>query len=534
MAVRDGLARRFAGGPQFRIKPNELLIEVKPDGKRIQNARKTLDEIPSPSILETVKGKLSNYGFETKELGNTGVIVAKAQKLSGVIDKLQNARSELSSEAVTQLTKIREQASETAGKTILGGFSVGEMEFNEQVDSKDEAAIRNYLAGTSLRNKFTSVIEEFEGVLNAEMRYTRNTFGPRNLRVDPSELQEITPDFRDGKAVFSEDKSTLVDIRKMLNIDKAWEHTTGDDVVVAVFDTAFCEEHFDDDRIIDTFHGDDVDSAFSKKASEGHGSMTSVSAAGNTEGGAPFTGIAKDADLLLARVSDGEGALSHTAEAWDWLIGHLDELDRPVVSNHSYGVPMCSARGMGLCESTATKVARTANQRDDHIAVYAAGNSGVYCGHRLSGVTNGINGINSDPSGISVGALRSDGLGAQNYTSHGFGTCTSADEDPKPDVSAPIPAILPYACKTKDMSSGLGGSSGGTSTAAPITAGAAALIVSELGTAETEKVEECLEKTAEQPRRTQVNLIRGFDARFGKGMIKPDKAIEYARKNFGA
>lgn len=519
MSVRDSIARSFSGGPPFSIRPDEMLVEVDTNGSAV--AQRITEDGVSGEVLSSVRSRLSNIGFEVRVLENVGVLAVKADRLTDILDTIYDQRAEFKDSVVAGLTEVRETASAFRNRTIVGGYSIGEMGFESAVvDSEDEASVRNALTDISLHNNLTEAIEDIDGVLNAQMRYTKTTYGPRNLRVDPGRLRSILPE-----ALGEESASVMPDVHDVMNVEEAWEYSTGENAVVAIFDTGFCEEFFDEDRILDTYSGDSVDSAFSTADMEGHGSMCAVSAAGNKEEGAPFDGVAKDADLLLVRVTNEDHALANVEEGMDWLAGKLEEIDRPVISNHSYGVPLCSGRAMQLCGETATKVADQLSQRDDHQAVYAAGNEADYCGRRLSGFTNGISGVNSVDSSITVGALRSTGSEAQRYSSHGNGTCS--DENPKPDVSAPIPQILPYGCEVNDMSSGIGGSSGGTSTAAPITAGICALIASETGTADQEVLESALEETATMPRTTQINILGNRDSRFGHGMVDAKAAVEY-------
>ena len=523
MSVRDSLARRFTGGPPFQVRPDEILVELDLNGSSVGD--RITEQGKSGEIIRNARNQFQELGFQVREFRQTGVMLLKADRLTDVLDRIQEAQAEFSQSVVSGLTRARESASALTNRTIVGGYSAGEAEFGStMLDSEDEAAIRNFLTDLSLHNELTEAIEEVEGVVNAQMRYTRVTYGPRSLRVDPGALRSVLPE-----QLEEETQAVMPEVLDLINIEEAWETTTGENAILAVFDTGFCEDFFDESRILDTFSGDSVDSAFSDHAKEGHGSMTAVSAAGNTDEGAPVDGPAKGADLFLIRVTDSDHALSNVEEGLDWLAGKLEEVDRPVISNHSYGVPFCSGRVMQLCGETSFKVARQLSLRDDHQAIYAAGNEADYCGRRLSGVTNGISGINSDDSSITVGALRSSGNEAQRYSSHGYGTCH--DENPKPDVSAPIPQILPYGCSTRDMTSGIGGSSGGTSTASPITAGVATLIASVTGTAEQDVIEGALEETAELPRPTQINLIGNNDARFGNGMINAQAALESVTDN---
>lgn len=517
MSFRDSLARTFSGGPPFRVKPNEILVEVETNGSAV---KRRLSGGSLKERCEDVVKHLNKLGFEVECMENAGILVAKTDRLETVVDNIRQGVVEFSSNVQERAEKVREDSEILKNRTIVGGYGVSQMEFGQNISGTDtEAAIRNELADLSLANPVTEAIEDYSGVINAEMRFTRTTFGPRNLRVDPLQLTSVIPSQEEAA------KPELPDVFELMDVEGAHEISTGEDVVLAIFDTAFCEEFFDEDRVIDTYSGDGVDSAFKGETSEGHGTMTAVSAAGNTNEGAPYDGIAKDADLLLARLTDAEGAMANAEEALDWLAQKLEEIDKPVISNHSYGVPLCSANIMGLCDSTATKIARELNKRDNHQAIFAAGNEADYCGRRLSGVTNGINGINSDDSSIAVGAMRSSGTGIQRYSSHGYGTCASGDNK-KPDVAAPIPQILPYACETKDMSSGIGGSSGGTSTASPIVAGIAALVASEAGDAKLDTIQGALEASASLPRTTQVNILNNHDARFGNGMVNARKAVE--------
>jgi FOG: PKD repeat len=184
---------------------------------------------------------------------------------------------------------------------------------------------------------------------------------------------------------------------------------------------------------------------------------------------------------------------------------------------------------MDLCSSTVAAMSVALSKRDDHQAVYAAGNEGYYCGHRLSGVTNGIAGVNSKSASLTVAAFRYDISDAQGYSSHGFGTCGSQLENPKPDVGSMIPTIVPFANEEKNMETQTGGSSAGTSEAAPIVAGVAGLVASITGNARQSVIQGILESTASRVRRTQVNSIRGHDARFGNGQVQPKAAVEQAQ-----
>lgn len=523
MSVRDSVARRLTGGPPFRVIPNQMLVELDlGDG-----IDETASDVRDSEVVDKVEGKLKEVGFNIKRLDSFGVLKITAERLITVVERIQQLGSEFSNVATEKITQLRQRAQDLDTATIVDQASALTGDYSVLSSDDEESCLRRCLTDNSLRNALTDTISDIKGVLNTEMVFTRTTMGPRSLRVDPfgltSVLDEVLNDTVD------EDLYTTDDVLDLLNINEVWKETRGEGVTVAIFDTAFCKDQFDESRIVDTFSGDDVENAFVDGDIEGHGSMSALAAAGNKGGGSPFDGVAPECDLILVRLTDKDGALSHTSEAWDWFVQKLDEIDGPVISNHSYGVPLCNGRTMDLCNSTSTNVVKEAASKDNHIAVYAAGNEGIYCGHRLSGVTNGITGVNSASEVLAIGALRSSGSEAQIYSSHGFGSCNSRGDNPKPDVSTPIPQILGYGCDVKDMSSRGGGSNGGTSTASPMTAGICALLASHLGEADKDKIEEALEETAEQPRTTQYNLLGGFDARFGNGMVKPKKALDYLK-----
>lgn len=542
MTLRDNLASQLSGGPPFRVQPDRLIVEVTDNGglsAQAENFRKerkdVLEESPVDlNVASRVQGELKRLGFNVKRLDNLGVIVAEAPRLDNVLDELEAQSVEFGKDVITDVQKARKRARRQGSKTIMGGWTPLNMEFKsvgdvdyEESESGLEARLRNELSDISLANPVTEAVQNIEGVANAELSFTRTTFGPLNLNIDIDELDSVLSKFQGDSDGKSATLPTLADMREKVGVDDAWGETTGEGAVIAIFDTSFCREFLDSDRVLDTFSADSVESAYSDPE-EGHGTMCAVAAAGNVEDGAPFNGVAKDADLLLARITDSDGALSQTEEAWDWLAQKTKEIDRPIISSHSYGIPLCSGRQMGLCNSTTNKVVRAMNKRTDHQSFHAAGNEAIYCGHRLSGPTNGILGTNSDPSTITVGANRFDLTDAQPYSSHGFGTCSGIDKNPKPDVSCLIPSAIPYGCDVKDMSSGVGGSSGGTSLATPIVAGVAGLISSVNGNARRGEIEDILEMTAKQPRATQVNTVLGYDARFGRGQVQAGDAVEEA------
>lgn len=528
MSIRDNIARRTAGGPEFRLLPQRIIVEVE-DGTSVSKIADTatsgdrtiLSQAPvNNAKLTEVANRIDDLGFEVKQLSNLGALVAETDSLQDVIDEIESASDVFSDRTVKRVNKAVQRAQNKGDTTIVGGFKPGMFNFSDARASELEAALRNELSNINLNNPITKALQELGGVVRAEISFTKNPPGPRNLNINvDAEKRNVTSEDK-------KDKPHVGDALEKMSVPPAWQIDTGGDAVAAIFDTSFCKEYLDSDRVIDTFSGSDVNSAYSAPE-EGHGTMTAYAMAGNkTESGLDYHGVAKDADLLLARLSDSEGGLKYVAEAWDWLAGHVKRLNKPVISNHSYGIPACSANTMGLCDSSETKFATAMNKRPDHQAFYAAGNEALYCGHRVGGVTNGINSINSDPTSITCAAFRYDLLDAQSYSSHGFGTCNSLQKNPKPDLGCLLPDIVPYGCKEKDMSTGQGGSGGGTSLATPLTAGVATMLASRSGTAKQDVIESALEDTAKQVRTTQINIVRGHDARFGNGQVDAKAAID--------
>ncbi|EGQ44072.1 MAG: subtilisin-like serine protease [Candidatus Nanosalina sp. J07AB43] len=536
VTVRGSLAKRNAGGPQFKYIPQRIVVEVG-DGTSISDIANSADDITDKlidnlpvedTLMSEVQDKLNELDFKTRVLSNTGVIVAEAERLSTVIENIRSFGQEISDRTLQKLDKLEQRAQNGDTVSLIDSFRPGLFNFQDSSSRELEAGIRNDLLG-SITNPVTDAIEDLRGVVRADVSYAVNTPGPRNLGLD---VASSTLDFLDDDS----SKPDVGDAVKKIKGEKAWQVSTGSNAVVAIFDTSFSKQFVQSNRVIDTFHGDDVDTAYSKPE-EGHGTMTAYSAAGNAEetsdgeGGqkVKYSGVAKNADLLLARLTDSSGAMVYTEEAWDWLAGWVKTLDKPVISNHSYGIPLCSARSQNLCSSIQANISEALSSRSDHQAVYAAGNEAQYCGHRLSGLTNAISGANSKPSSIAVAAFRYEGKSAQTYSSHGYGTCGPVTQNPKPDVGCLLPSVVPYGNKEKDLSTNDGGSGAGTSEAAPLTAGVAALIASITGNARRETIEGILESTAKLPRMTQVNTVTGHDARFGHGQINADSAVRKAK-----
>jgi subtilisin family serine protease len=382
-----------------------------------------------------------------------------------------------------------------------------------------------------------NIIRSIDSVIDVNRVYTQVDYGPENLRLSPFSMDTVTPNSDDT------DISTLSDINSKYDISEVWEYTRGENSIVAIFDTGFSSNIVSDDRVIETYSGDNIESVYAPE--EGHGTMTLASACADESSGLPYSAPSPDSDVILVRITDERGQISSDiiASAWDWLT-NLD-YDRPIINNHSYGIPICSSRPQTkYCNDGLARVIREANSRDGITSVYAAGNEAMYCGHRVSGITNGITGHNSLSEIITVGALRDSEDEVQRYSSHGKGDC-SPTSDPKPNITTRIPQATYYGVPEssnsrgwaiKDMSIGIGGSAAGTSHAAPYTAGLISLIQSHSMEVNGEpmnnrRIKGLLKDYSDPPRRTQSNIFslrgpKGYDARFGWGELDILSLIE--------
>lgn len=491
--VRNRISRIASGGPrQFAELRDRVAVEVG-DFENFSELAMEADRV----------------GARIKTLENTPVAFIEPQdRIENVLDNLRQLREDT--------TKIRQGIDEIDNARDAG----------EEVLEASRATLE-------ATQQFLGNFEALDIVTKANFVRTDADFGPENLRLSPSEMPTLTlgdAQTRDGN---------LDDILEGLNVRDLWATTRGENAVVAIFDTGYAEDLIDSSRMVGTYHDESVDSVYA--SAEGHGTMCAGAAAANSEEGVPFDGAAPEAGVILVRITDDQGQIRSDiiSEAWDWLINF--QTDKPIISNHSYGTPLCSGRPRtAFCDTVENDVLKVANADERITSLYAAGNEAMRCGHRLFGFTNGITGTNSLGEVITVGALLTNGREAQRYSSHGRGDCAPI-ADPKPNVSARIPKFTYYGgedgWEIKDMSTGPFGSGGGTSHATPTTTGISALLQSAAmerrgSPMETEELKQILQKTAKPPRRTQINSFgvligeKGYDARFGHGEVRPPKALQ--------
>lgn len=488
--MRNRLSTVRAGGPrQFAELRDRLLLAFEGDAG-------------------DVISELDNIGFISDELNNAPVLIV--QPRDGIENVLENLR-----ERIGEGEQIDRAVTEISGAVEAG---------RDIIDISP--------AQIEATGRLLEFVAAVPGVRLAEFVRTEADFGPENLRLDPFEMDTISADQA------ADTENNLGSVIESLDIPAAWNITRGENAVVAIFDTGYARDLIDSSRIVGTFHGESVDSVWASE--EGHGTMCAGAAAANKEEGVPFNGAAPDADVILVRTTDDNGQIrgDTISKAWDWIAG-LD-LGKPIVTNHSYGTPICSGRPKNrFCNTPQNEVVGIVNSKANVLSCYAAGNEAGTCGHRPSGLTNAITGTNSIAEVVTVGALLSNGREAQRYSSHGRGDC-SPISDPKPNVSCAIPMRTYYGAENgweiKDMSTGLFGSGGGTSHASPLTCGMLALVQSAAvenrgGPLQTEEIKRLLRNHSTPPHRTQINTFglvlsqQGYDARFGHGQFNVEPAL---------
>lgn len=487
VVVRNRFASLRAGGPrQFAELRDIILVEAEPGEE------------------EAAQSELDNFDLRSKVLNNAPVLIAEPREtLEGVLESFASDLSEVS-DAVSEIDEAREQ---------------------------EEGVVESTAAIIRATEGLVEDIRSLSPIRSAGFAHSMADFGPENLRLAPNEMETVF--------ATEEREETLRDVTDALNVSEAWEMTRGENASVAIFDTGYAEDLIPSSRIVGTFHGDMVDSVFAP--AEGHGTMCAGAAAANSDDGVPFDGMAPDSSVYLVRTTDDEGQIRTDVitEAWDWIVDQTE--DTPIVTNHSYGTPLCSTvRRPQFCQDATAGIINIANSDPFMTSCYAAGNEAMQCGHRPSGLTNGITAHNSLESIVTVGALLTDGQEAQRYSSHGRGDCAPR-ADPKPNTSMRIPKLTYYGVEggweIKDMSTGVFGSSGGTSHASPLFCGTTALIQSAAMESrgeplQTEELKMLIQEHSTPPRPTQINQFgffagpSGWDARFGWGELDIVSAVE--------
>jgi len=203
------------------------------------------------------------------------------------------------------------------------------------------------------------------------------------------------------------------------------------------------------------------------------------------------------------------GAMSSmgTLSALDHLAGLAQELRTPIISNHSWGI--FGVKNMQLpCSILHTRAVRLLDEEGLVITSWAAGNNGAF------GQFPNLYCMNSTKWSVSTGALDRL-LRPHFYTSRGFGQCYPF----QPTVSTVTYGILPWGAGYMDF----GEQGAGTSSCAPQTSGALALMLSFYGPKPFRDLRAALRAGAN-------NAILGFPGlpyhpATGAGLLQVDAAL---------
>src|SRR5499427_1384559 len=288
--------------------------------------------------------------------------------------------------------------------------------------------------------------------------------------------------------------------------DRVWQGSedlpglTGAGVSVAVIDSGIDIHHraFGHRVIVNkdfTGHDDPSDHY-------GHGTHVAAIIAGEGSIGTGHRGMAPGANLLNLRVlgDDGSGDASDVIEAIDWAVEHRKEFNVRII-NLSLGAPVLQPyRDDPLCEAVERAV------RTGITVVAAAGNYGRAADGRT--IFGGITSPANTPFAIAVGAIDTHGTPTRSddtlapYSSKGP---TRYDLIVKPDVAAPghhiesAEALDSYlAMRNPERHVGGTGESAvmqlsGTSMAAAVVSGAAALLFDSYGNSKPAEIKAAME-----------------------------------------
>jgi serine protease AprX len=243
----------------------------------------------------------------------------------------------------------------------------------------------------------------------------------------------------------------------------------------------------------------------------GHGTHMSGIIAGRDDEVAPgkyagnsndFIGMAPDARIVSIKVADSNGStdVSQMLAAIDWVVQHKDDPGMNIrVLNLSFGTdstqdyqhdPLAYAAEMAW--------------RNGIVVVAAAGNAGYATGKKAPGLTDPAN----DPYVIAVGASDTKGTPMlADDTVADFSSSAASNKDRLPDVVAPgtsIASLRVLGSHADEAYASTGAVTdrlfrgSGTSQAAAVVSGAAALILSQRPTATPDQVKALLTSTADK------------------------------------
>ncbi len=342
------------------------------------------------------------------------------------------------------------------------------------------------------RSGITTTHATYDGELEVLLAQIR-----RSPLVEAAEpLMEVTASFVPDDPRYGEQWNL-----KLINMEQAWERSTGKGVVVAVLDTGIAWENHDDFvRVPDLQdqrfqHGwDFVNDDAHANDDHGHGTHVAGTIAQATDNGEGVAGVAFDATLMPVKVLDhfGSGNTADIADAIRWAADHGAK-----VLNLSLG-----GGGYSAVMEQAVAYARAKGA----VVVCAAGNGG-------RGV---VEFPAAYPLAFAVGAVGPSGTKAP-YSSWGRELDLAAPGGDKSQGEAA--GVLQNTIDPQDVGRAVYASFQGTSMATPHVAGVAALLFA-AGAKSPEAVEAALTTGAKLAAGQQ-----GWSEEYGHGLLDAAGAL---------
>ena len=311
---------------------------------------------------------------------------------------------------------------------------------------------------------------------------------------------------------------SLRDVIEQVAAPKAWKHTRGEGVTIAIVDTgiAGARPEFAAQRRSPI----DLDSEYLGQHwvdPRGHGSMCATIAAGSQRDGGRYDGVAPGATVLAAR---------STLKSTD-LVDIYDELYRarsegkiagPLVISNSYGLYVCSSPAILPADHPYMTSILTAIENGIFVCFAAGNNHRDECKHDPYACgPNSIWGPNSHDDVVSVGTVNRDFSNRDPMSPHmnsSRGPGEWAKKTKKPDCVAPTYGEVPWGTTFRRMRWW------GTSGACPQVAGAAALMLSVCPTLTPSQVAEGILNTC--------SLLPDAKTCVGSGVLNCEAAVEKA------